>query len=386
LYQESPFPRHLGMANDPVCAKMDAFAKGKYIADGESGKMIEIDGSWGEGGGQILRSALTLAVLTGKAVRIDDIRAGRRKPGLMAQHLQAVRAAAAVSGARVEGARQGSGALVFEAAGVKAGEYRFDIGTAGSVALVLQTVLLPLAAGGGFSRVTVTGGTHVPWSPSYHYLSRIWFPCLRRLGMKAEISMSRAGFYPRGGGLVSAAVRPALPKAPLRLTDPGRLLSVRILSAVANLDESIAERQSRQALSRLEGCGAPLQVEHLSMPAPGPGTMLMVQGEFEHSRCGYAALGERGKPAERVADEAVDRFLAFLASGAAVDEHLADQMLIPLALAPGTSELRSARVTRHLLTNAWIIGQFLPAKIEIEGGVGEVGLVRGEGRAVRGER
>jgi RNA 3'-terminal phosphate cyclase (ATP) len=165
----------------------------------------------------------------------------------------------------------------------------------------------------------------------------------------------------------------------LRLVDPGRLRSVRILSAVANLDESIAERQSRQARRRLAGCGAPVEVEQFLLSALSPGTMVMVQADFEHSRCAYAALGERGKPAERVADEAVDPFLAFVASGAAVDEYLADQMLLPLALTPGTSELRTARVTRHQLTNAWVIGRFLPAKIEIEGEEGEVGMVRVEG-------
>jgi RNA 3'-terminal phosphate cyclase (ATP) len=162
----------------------------------------------------------------------------------------------------------------------------------------------------------------------------------------------------------------------LRLVDSGRLLRIKILSTVANLDESIAGRQSRQARMRLEGCGAPTEVEQFRMSAASPGTMLMIQGDFEASRCGYAALGERGKPAERVADEAVDAFLRFSASGAAVDEYLADQMLIPLALVPGTSELRTARVTRHLLTNAWVIGKFLPVKIEIEGEEGKVGLVR----------
>lgn len=341
--------------------------------------MIEIDGSRGEGGGQVLRSALALAVLTGKAMRIENIRAGRRKPGLMAQHLQAVRAASAVSGARVEGAQKGAMVLVFEPQGVESGEYRFDIGTAGAATLVLQTVLLPLADGGDASRLTITGGTHVPWSPAYHYIERLWIPFLRRLGVNAEITMSCAGFYPRGGGLLSAVIRPGLPVATLCLTDPGRLLSVRVLSAVANLDESIAERQSLQARSRLAECGAPVEVEQFSLAAPGPGTMLMVQGNFEYSRCVYTALGERGKPAERVADEAADPFLALLASGAAVDEYFADQMLIPLALAPGVSELRTARVTKHLLTNAWVIGKFLPAKIEIEGEEGKVGMVRVEG-------
>lgn len=341
--------------------------------------MIEIDGSWGEGGGQVLRSALALSVLTGKAMRIENIRAGRKRPGLMAQHLQAVSAAAAVSGARVEDARLRSMGLIFEPHDIASGEYRFDIGTAGAVTLVLQTVLLPLAAGRGASRVTITGGTHVPWSPSYHYLERLWIPALRRQGVKAEISMSRAGFYPRGGGLIHAEIRASLPSAPLRLTEPGPLRSLRVLSAVANLDTSIAERQSRQARQRLAGCGVPITVEHLCLAAPSPGTMLMVEGDFAHSRCAYSALGARGKPAERVADEAVDTFLGFLASGAAVDEYFADQILLSLALTAGNSELRTAKVTRHLLTNAWVIGKFLNASIDIEGREGEAGLVRVKG-------
>jgi RNA 3'-terminal phosphate cyclase (ATP) len=303
----------------------------------------------------------------------------------MAQHLQAVCAASTVSGARVDGAQMGATVLVFEPHGVKAGEYRFDIGTAGAATLVLQTVLLPLAAGEGISRVTITGGTHVPWSPSYHYLERLWIPCLRRLGVRAEITLSRAGFYPRGGGLINAVIRPALPDAPLSLVDPGRLMSVRILSAVANLDASIAERQSRQAGQRLARCGVPVEVEQFSLSAPSPGTMVMVQADFEHSRCAYASLGERGKPAERVADEAVDAVLAFIASGAAVDEHLADQMLLPLALTPGISELRPARITQHLLTNAWVIGKFLPASIDIKEEEGDVGMVRVEGVGLRPE-
>jgi RNA 3'-terminal phosphate cyclase (ATP) len=342
--------------------------------------MVRIDGSQGEGGGQVLRSALTLALLTGKAMRIDRIRAARPKPGMMAQHLRAVAAAAAVGGAQVEGAQPGSQSLVFRPQGLYHGNFRFDIGTAGSTSLVLQTILLPLAAACRASTVEITGGTHVPWSPCFHYLELHWLPFLRQMGLSATLHLERAGFYPRGGGAITAAVQPAEGIAPLRLTGRGRLRRIGCLSVVANLDPGIAGRQARQAQVRLAGCGAPVETEELLLPAIGKGTLLLLLAEFEHSRCCYYALGERGKSAERVADEAADQLLAFLATGAAVDEHLADQLLLPLALAGGESEIATCRVTQHLLTNAEVVRQFLPVEIEVEGRLGEPGVVRVAGR------
>jgi len=344
--------------------------------------MIRIDGSHGEGGGQILRSALTLSALTGKPMRIDNIRAGRRKPGLMAQHRKAVEAAAAVSGARVEGARLGSTALTFEPRGLRSGDYRFDIGTAGSTSLVLQTILLPLAFAGGPSRVTVTGGTHVAWSPCFHYLDLYWLPCLREIGMQVGLKLARAGFYPKGGGRIEAKIDPAGSLKPLDLTHRGNLGKILILSAVANLDVDIAHRQSRQARRRLDEAGVEAAVEEkiVSLPAVGKGTILLLLAEFEGSRCCYTALGERGKPAERVADEAAGAFLSFLVGDGAVDEHLADQLLLPLALVPGCSEIRTAAITGHLLTNAEVLREFLPVDIAVEGEVGRPGVVRVQGR------
>lgn len=341
--------------------------------------MIRIDGAAGEGGGQVLRSALTLSLLTRKPFRIVNIRAGRQKPGLMAQHLQAVTAAAAVGSARVEGAHLGSGSLLFVPSALRPGHYRFEIGTAGSTSLVLQTLLLPLALAPAPSTLEITGGTHVLWSPCYHYLELHWLPYLRVMGLIAELALVRAGFYPRGGGQIAARIRPAARMPGLSLVERGRLERIFCLSAVANLEQSVAERQSRQALARLAGLTPEIESRNTFLPSPGKGTMFLVLAEFGQSRCCYYALGERGKPAERVADEAVDAFLAFLDTDGAIDEYLADQLLLPMAIAQGTSELRTARVTPHLLTNADVIRRFLSARIEIIGSLGEAGLVSIQG-------
>jgi RNA 3'-terminal phosphate cyclase (ATP) len=341
--------------------------------------MIRIDGAAGEGGGQVLRSALTLSLLTSTPFEIVHIRAGRHKPGLMAQHLQAVAAAAAVGGARVEGAHPGSTSLVFEPTVIRPGHYRFEIGTAGSTSLVLQTVFLPLAFAHGPSTLEITGGTHVAWSPCYHYLELHWLPYLREMGVAAELALVRAGFYPRGGGQVTARIRPANLLRGLSLVERGRLTKIFCLSAVAQLEQSVAERQSREALTRLACLPVHIESRNISLPSPGKGTVFLTLAEFERTRCCYYALGERGKPAERVAEEAVDSFLAFLDTDGAIDEFLADQLLLPLALAHGTSELRTARVTPHLLTNAEVIRRFLSARIEIIGFPGKAGLVRIQG-------
>lgn len=340
---------------------------------------VQIDGSFGEGGGQILRSALTLSLLTGRAVQITRIRAGRKKPGLMPQHLQAVRAAAAVGSARVTGAEPGSTVLAFAPGVLQGGDYRFDIGTAGSTSLVLQTLLLPLCRAGRPSHLTVTGGTHVPWSPAFHYLERHFVPFLESIGVEVKLHLVRAGYYPRGGGEVHLQVHPAAQLSALHLIERGRLKGISCLSTVTGLPLSVAERQSRQASRRLEGLGVPVEVENLSLPGLGKGTMLLLLAQFERSRCCHYVLGAPGKPAERVADEAADELAAFLATDGAVDRYLADQLILPLALARGVSELRTERVTGHLLTNAWVVRQFLPAGIVIEGEQGRPGTIRIEG-------
>jgi RNA 3'-terminal phosphate cyclase (ATP) len=337
--------------------------------------MIEMDGSMGEGGGQVLRTSLSLSVLTGQPIHLYNIRAGRAKPGLQPQHLQSVQAAAAICGGQVRGAALNSRELWFAPGPVHPGRYRFDIGTAGAVTLVLQTVFLPLAKADETSTVTITGGTHVPHSPSVHYLERQWLPVLQGLGFWAKIVMERAGFFPQGGGVIQAHIRPVKEINPLVREERGALKRIRGISAVANLEDGIARRQKLQALRRLEPICADSKIESISMPSPGKGTMLFLQGEFEQSTCSYFALGAQGKRAEKVADEAVEQLQAFLSSDGAVDEYLADQLLLPLAFAQAGSRFRTARVTLHLLTNAQVIQAFLPVRIAITGQENEPGLV-----------
>ena len=344
--------------------------------------MIEIDGSLGEGGGQLLRSSLTLAAITGTPFRMTRIRARRRPPGLKPQHRKAVEAMAAICEARVEGAGLGSQELFFEPGAIAAGDLSFDIGTAGATSLVLQTIFLPLSLACAPSRVELRGGTHVPWSPCFHYLKLQWLPCLQRVGFDADFEMARAGFHPAGGGIVRTAIRPVHSLRPIRLLERGPLRAIRGISAVARLDPRIAERQRDQAIRRLAGRAPAISIEVANLPSRSPGTLLLLRAEFEGSAACFFALGERGKPAERVADEAVDELLGFLSTPGAIDPYLADQLVLPLVLAPGESALALSRVTSHLATNAEIVRRFLPVRIEIDAPVGEAGVVRIEGGGI----
>ncbi|HEY52075.1 MAG TPA: RNA 3'-terminal phosphate cyclase [Caldilineae bacterium] len=345
--------------------------------------MIHIDGSHGEGGGQVLRSSLTLSVLTGQPLRIDNIRARRSKPGLRAQHLASVQAAAAISQAEVTGATLGSATLLFRPGRVQPGPYRFDIGTAGSTSLVLQTIFLPLALAAAPSTVTISGGTHVAWSPSFDYLDRQWLPALRRMGYDACLTLERAGFYPKGGGRIRAEIRPAGTLQPVELVDRGALRRVSGISASANLPEHIARRQRQQVERRLGGWVPNLAVKTVTLSSSGPGTAVFLQAECEQGGGGFTALGRRGKPAERVADEAVDELETYLATNAAIDKHLADQLILPLVFAPGHSTFSTAAVTRHLLTNIEVVQAFLDVEIMVEGELRYPGFLRIEPKAIK---
>lgn len=349
-----------------------------------SRQAVEIDGSRGEGGGQVLRSALALSLVTGRAARITNIRARRPKPGLMAQHLKCVEAASRIGDAEVEGARLGSSSLAFSPRSIRPGDFRLDIGTAGSVSLVLQTVFLPLSLCGAPSTFSITGGTHVPWSPCFHYLEDHWLRFMREAGFDATLTLAQAGFYPQGGGRIEGTVRPVSRIVPISLTARGPLMKIRGVSAVAGLPLSIAERQRDQALRRLAEGFSGAEIETVDLPARSRGTMFLLLAEFEGGRCCFTALGERGKPAERVADEAVDSFEAFLSTDGAVDHFLADQLVLPLVFADGVSEIRTSRVTQHLMTNADVVREFLPVSIRIEGAVGGPGVVRIEGVGLEG--
>jgi RNA 3'-terminal phosphate cyclase (ATP) len=342
--------------------------------------MVEIDGAMGEGGGQVLRTALSLSVITGRPLQLYNIRAKRTPPGLKPQHLQAVRAAAAISSARVEGAQAGSRRLTFEPRGLLPGAYRFDIGTAGATSLVLQTLLLPLSFADQPSQLEIVGGSHVPWSPSYHYLAWQWLPMLERIGYRARLGLPEAGYYPRGGGRLRGTISPAAGLKPLRLATRGRLVEILGLAAVTRLDRSIACRMERQAALRLAGLGVPIRIAVEVLEGVGPGAFLALHAVFADgaSWCD-TALGAPGKPSERVADEAADLLLAFLETDGAVDRHLADQLMLPLSFVPGVSELRTAAVTRHLLTNAEVVRAFLPVDIEVQGPLDQPATVRVRG-------
>lgn len=340
--------------------------------------MIAIDGAMGEGGGQVLRSALSLSLLTQQPFTMSRIRASRSKPGLRPQHLAAVQAAAQISGARVEGDRQGSQELNFIPGPVRPGAYHFDIGTAGATSLVLQTLVLPLAMARGASTLTISGGTHVPWSPCFHYLEWHWRWYLQRMDIPIELTLVGAGFYPQGGGEVQARIPGHAEPRGLVLLQRGALQRVQGLSAIANLPLDIAERQRDQAMKRLRWLTPQAEVEvalETLTAIESKGTLLLLLAEFEHSQACFFALGARGKPAERVADEAVDALAKFLHGAGAIDPWLSDQLLLPLAMAKASSQLHTSEVTLHLLTNAAVIRLFLPVAIKVDGEVGQPGRV-----------
>jgi RNA 3'-terminal phosphate cyclase (ATP) len=338
--------------------------------------MIQIDGSIGEGGGQVLRSALALSMTTGQGFKMKNIRANRSQPGLRPQHLEAVKAACEISRAQCEGGSIGSTSLEFIPRKIHPGRYRFEIGTAGSTSLVFQTVFLPLSRADVASSISITGGTHVPASPSFHYLDFHWLPFLRRVGFEAAIHLDSAGFYPQGGGKFSGTIRSTKQINPLELVQRGQLKRIRGMSAVANLDRRIAERQRNQVLHQL-GDRYPINDLRIAqLPGPSRGTMLLLLVEFEYTQACYFALGELGKPAERVADEAVESFESFIVSDGAIDQYLADQLLLPLSFASGNSIFKTSQVTNHLITNAAIIQKFLEVNLEIEGDIGRPGIIR----------
>jgi RNA 3'-terminal phosphate cyclase (ATP) len=351
--------------------------------------MVVIDGSYGEGGGQVLRTALTLAVLSGRPTHIEHIRAGRRKPGLRPQHLTAVRAAAAVCGARLEGDALGSQTLTLVPDGPPVpGEYTFDVGevaqggSAGSVSLVLQTVLLPLALAEGESHLTLRGGTHVPWAPPVSYLEHVFLPTLAQMGVSAQVELTRWGFYPAGGGEVQVRIigrEEGL--RPISLTERGGLQRIWGTAAVTNLPAHIPQRMAARARNVLADEGLQAQVEPRRLRGVGPGAGIFLFAEYaaspsgEATVAGFTAYGRKGLPAERVAEMACQEILAHHRSDAPVGPHLADQLVLPMALADGESRVRTSHVSQHLLTNVWVVRKFLARGVRVEGELGMPGIL-----------
>jgi len=354
-------------------------------------KPLTIDGAHGEGGGQILRTAVSLAAILKRPIRIESIRAKRRNPGLAAQHLTSVRAAATVCGAELEGDALGSTILNFTPEkGVRAGNYDFDVaearegGSAGTAPLVLQTILLPLAFAQGTSHISISGGTHMLWAPTFDYVAEIWTPALGMLGVCAELDLHACGWYPIGRGEISATVHGAgknFTLAPLSVLERGSLLSVEGRVVASNLPAHVAVRMANRASYQLKELDTTISIAQMSLPAASAGAAIFLKAVYANCSTGFCAVGERGKPAEDVADEAARQLLAHHSSGAALDLHLGDQILAPLAFAEGPSEFTVESVSRHLQTNKWVIEQFDLAHIPIEERPGRTGLIRVDPRA-----
>jgi len=342
-----------------------------------------IDGSYGEGGGQILRSTLSLAVITRRPVRIENIRANRKKPGLAAQHLTSVRAAAMLCDAEVKGAELGSQMLQFiPRKQVHAGDYFLDVdqaregGSAGSVMLVLQTLLLPLALAPGGSTVILRGGTHVDMSPSFDYVNDVWLPMLAHMRIQAELSLVRSGWFPVGRGEVRQRIAGSAELHPLRLEHRGPLRGVTGRALAANLPAHICERMAAHARDLLEQAGIDAEIEAAVLEAACPGAGLYLTTHYENSLAGFSTEGKRGKPAERVAEEACSALLHHFQSGAALEQHLADQLILPAALCRGESVFSVERISTHLVTNAWVVERFGLARINIAPAADGTGYVK----------
>lgn len=346
---------------------------------------IHIDGSLGEGGGQIVRSSLALSMVTGKPVSIVSIRAGRKKPGLMRQHLTAVNAAAEVCGAQVKGAGIGSRAILFTPGPVQAGEYNFSIGTAGSATLVLQTVLPALMIAVGPSRLTLEGGTHNQWAPPFDFLERTYLPLVNRMGPRVSARLERHGFYPAGGGRFTVDIEPAATLRGFDLREAGQSRSRSATALVSNLPQHIGEREIDTIVRRLNWNRKLGAVEEVD--SNGPGNVVFATIESEHVCEVFTGFGRVGIRAEHVAKEVVKQVRDYLKADVPVGPYLADQLLLPLGISAWQSgrpaeehggAFRTTPLTPHSETHIDILRTFLNVRID-------VGTLEDESRLVKVE-
>jgi len=324
--------------------------------------LLNIDGSQGEGGGQILRSSLALSMCLGKPFQITHIRANRKRPGLQPQHLTAVTSAKIVVDADVEGAQIGSQQLVFIPKQVMPGDYRFPIGTAGSTTLVLQTLLPALMLADKPSNLILEGGTHNPFAPPYNFLAKSFLPLIQRMGPGITTRLERTGFAPRGGGIFHIAIQPVKRLKPLVLTERGKILQQSAEVLLAHLPAHIAQRELKVIAGALDYSPDQLH-SHLDELAYGPGNIVSIYVQSESVTEVFSAFGERGLPAEQVAEKVVNDVRHYLQSNVAVGKNLADQLLIPLALA-GQGAFLTQKPSLHTITNMAVIKQFM--KVEFK--------------------
>ena len=344
--------------------------------------LIHVDGSIGEGGGQVLRTSLAMSMITENPVEIHNIRAKRRNPGLAPQHLAGVKAAGALCNAIIQGAELGSTRLRFEPmSATQPGQYHFDIaalaktGSAGATTLLLQTILLPLALSAGPSTVVIRGGTHVAWSPPVYYLDRVLLPLLSKIGITVHINLDTWGWYPRGGGQITVSIAGNARLTAVNLSERGQLENITGIAGASNLPSHIPQRISGRANNLLKENNLPGSVTPLRTSSQSPGVGLFLATQFSNTCAGFSSLGEKGKPSEIVANEAVDDLLQFYHQDYALDRYAPDQLLPVLALAEGRSTLSTVMITQHTLTNAAIIRHFVSTPISITGGENTPGII-----------
>ncbi|MHA1771399.1 MAG: RNA 3'-terminal phosphate cyclase [Candidatus Thorarchaeota archaeon] len=334
--------------------------------------MIEIDGSYGEGGGQILRTAVSLSAFTLKPVRIYNIRAGRPRPGLKRQHIAGIELTGHLVNANISGLREGSTEVVFQPRERKGGLFKYDIGTAGAISLVLQAVLPAAVLAPDKITLHIKGGTDVSWSPPIDYMRKVFIPAITRIGTQVTIKQLRRGHYPRGGGEVICEVNPVEKISPFREDIFGELEYVEGISHCVRLPAHIAERQAKAAENTLRAGGIDsikIEVEHYPKdkdPHRGPGSGIVLLAKSNRGNCiGADSLGKRGKSAEAVGNDAANKLLRQIATGMPVDAHLADMLVPYIALASGESRIGVTEITSHLETNIWATEKFLRVKTNL---------------------
>lgn len=325
---------------------------------------VEMDGSRGEGGGQVLRTSLSLAAVLGNRLRVTNVRAGRRKSGLLRQHLTCVKAIAAITNADVRGAELGSTEVEVRPQGVAAGNYHFSVGSAGSTLLVLQTVLPVLLFADDVSSVTIEGGTHNPFAPPFEVISHSFLPLLRSIGVKCTAELVRPGYMPVGGGEIRVTIEPWTERKPLELLERGEFVSRRAEILMSHLEPRIAQREVKQVVRTLGWQGREVRVVERSS-SRSAGNVCLAFLEHENVTEVFSALGSRGVRGKEVVRTLAADLERYLATDAPVGEHLADQLLLPLALGAG-GEFRAASPTLHTTTNAEVIGSFLPNQVELD--------------------
>jgi RNA 3'-terminal phosphate cyclase (ATP) len=344
--------------------------------------MIHIDGSQGEGGGQILRSAISLSMITGQAAHITHIRAGREKPGLAPQHVAGILAARSLCDAEVSGAEVHSTQVRFSPGGpIRPGAYLFDVsqlsgrGSAGAITLILQAIALPLALADGPSTITLRGGTHVRGGPPFYYFEKVLLPTLAQMGIVMQARLNTYGWYPVGLGEAMIEIAGRAQPQGLDLTQRPDLSGVEGLAVVSNLPSHIPQRISARANNLLKEAGLPARVQALRAGGPSTGAGIFLAARYGEVRAGFSGLGRRGLPSDEVAEMAVEPLIEYASQPMSLDPYLPDQLLVALALARGTSALTTQRISLHTLTNRAVIGQFVERRIIIEGVEGQPGRI-----------